>query len=77
VALAPKATWSPKYPTRPASSSSNSGTRTARRSLHRAGQLVERDGANTVMIRSRVAFGSSPKQVFREAKRGQSPGCHC
>ncbi len=73
VALAPKATWSPKYPT-PASSSSSSGTRTARRSLHRPGQLVDRDGEgpSTVMIRSRAAFASSPIQVFREAKRGQS-----
>jgi hypothetical protein len=44
-ALAPKATWSPKYRTRPASSSLSSGTRAARRSLHRrAGQFVERDG---------------------------------
>jgi hypothetical protein len=56
VALAPKATWPPKYPTRPDSSSSSSGTRTARRSLHRPGQLVERDGEGprTVMIRSRA-----------------------
>jgi hypothetical protein len=52
VALAPKATWSPKYRTRPDSSSSSSGTRTARRSSHRPVQLVERDGEgpSTVMI---------------------------
>jgi hypothetical protein len=73
--LAPRATWSPKYLTRPASSSSSSGTRTAR--LHRPGQLVERDGEgpSAVMIRSRAAF-ATPNQVFRETKRGQ-PGCHC
>jgi hypothetical protein len=73
--LAPRATWSPKYLTRPASSSSSSSTRTAR--LHRPGQLVERDGEgpSAVMIRSRAAF-ATPNQVFRETKRGQ-PGCHC
>jgi hypothetical protein len=63
VAHAAKATWSPKYLTRPASSSSSSGTRTARRSLHRTGQFVERDGegpSHTVMIRSGAAFASSP-----------------
>ena len=78
VALAPKATWSPKYAKRPASSSSSSGTRTARRSLRRPGQLIERDGEgpSTVMIRSRAAFASSQNQVFRDAKRA-SPGCHC